>query len=139
MRTSGVLLPLVLVLGCAPVEGGRSDEDPTVNTLAADAKPVAGVRDCLDLGRVVGQRAEGGRAIVFETAGGAFRNDLPGACPGLERLSSFVVLVFEPKSGPLCRNDFVRAVNGDQLRTLGIEAFPRCRLGRFTPVPRSAR
>lgn len=92
-------------------------------------------RDCLDSERIAGQRAEGPTTIVFETAGGRWRNTLPEACPGLDRPSSLITLVFEPKTGPLCRNDFVRAVDSNQLGTLGANAFPRCRLGRFTRIP----
>lgn len=129
MRTLNMLLPLVVIFGCAPAGGD----------MTADTALVAGARDCLELSRVVGRRADGARAIVLETAQGAFRNDLPEACPGLERPPTFTTLVFEPKSGPLCRNDFVRVADADQLNTLGIASGPRCRLGRFTLIPQGAR
>lgn len=105
---------------------------PSARSVGADA---GATRDCLDTQRIAGQRAEGPRTILFETAGGRWRNTLPEACPGLDRPSTFVTLVFEPKIGPLCRNDFVRAVDSNQLATLGASTFPRCRLGRFTRVP----
>lgn len=128
------LLPLVLVFACAPVNGDLADGDPALGTISA-----AGTRDCLNLARIVGRRGDGPRAIVFETAGGTFRNDLPEVCPGLERPETFTALIFEPKSGPLCRNDFVRVADTNQLGTLGIASAPRCRLGRFTPVSGSVR
>lgn len=129
MRTLSVLAALALVVACAPGD----------STLPGRSLRATGSRDCLDLSRIAGQRGDGPRRILFETAGGTFRNDLPEVCPGLERPETFTVLVFEPKSGPLCRDDFVRVADTNQLGTLGAASSPRCRLGRFTPISRPAR
>lgn len=95
---------------------------------------------CVSLDRVTSRRPIGPRTLEFELSGGEiYRNDLPEVCPGLENRDSFDVLALEVHGSQLCAGDSFRAFEPIEARTVGIHAFPRCRLGTFTRVSTPAR
>ena len=128
MRLPTLLIAPLLLIGCT------AEEPETVSTAAADG---GGQVACIDATRIAGRRAESNRALVFEMSDGrVFRNDLPEACPGVERASSFGTLAIEPIESRMCRGDFVRVYDPADLPTGGIKSLPRCRLGGYTQVAR---
>ena len=128
MRPTTALIAPLLLMACTVKE-----PTPSGASAAAAGQQVS----CIDATRVVGRRAESNRAIVFELNDGRiFRNDLPEACPGLERASNFGSLSIDPVESRLCRNDSIRAYDPADLPVGGIKSLPRCRLGTFTQVAR---
>ena len=128
MRIAAILAAPLLLLGCA------AEDAETASTAAGIG---AGQVACIDAGRIAGRRAESNRALVFELSDGrTLRNDLPQACPGLERASQFGTLAVDPIESRMCRGDFVRIYDPADLPVGGIKSLPRCRLGTYTIVPR---
>lgn len=126
MRSALTLLASFSIAGCATEQPRPAGSEATVR-----GEPL----NCIDVTRVAGRRAEGKRALVFEMSDGTiYRNDLPEACPGIERASAFGTLAIDPVESRLCRNDLVRVYDPADLTTGGIKSAPRCRLGSFTPT-----
>ncbi|TFI58966.1 hypothetical protein E2493_06830 [Sphingomonas parva] len=126
MRMSVVFAVPLILLGCTARQA-----ETLATTSAADAQRI----DCIDATRIAGRRAQGNRALVFELSDGTVvRNDLPDACQGLARASSFGTLAIDPIESRMCRGDSVRIYDPADLPVGGIKAVPRCRLGAFTRV-----
>ena len=108
----------------------------TASVAAPEKEPATGTRQCIDMSRIQSQTAEGTDGIRFRMRGGVdYVSRVPG-CPGVERVGRFNALSLEPgTSSQLCRGDFVRPFDPMTLRTMGLQSFPRCVLGEFTPVP----
>lgn len=125
MRETILFLSVAILLtGCTakPPEPGRA-----IRTAGA---PV----ECLNLDQIVSRRPSGEGSILFEMTGGrAYRNDLPGRCPGLKRAGPSHIVEVEATGGQLCRGDRVRVYDPIEARNIGRGAFPQCRLGPFTP------
>ncbi len=102
---------------------------------AAPATKPPDAISCIDSQHIDGQSADGDDAILFRVGPKTYRNRLASACPGLPRLNNFGGLATEPWGGQLCKGDSVRVFDRDSVRTVGIDAFPLCRLGWFEPVP----
>ncbi len=123
-------LPLVcaaasVMAGCAP---GASIE-PAVASAGTT---------CISTDRIISRRPAGANAVLFELTGGrTYRNELPAACPGLDRASKIDVIVLESTGTQLCRGDSFRLVDPVQTRAGGLAGFTRCRLGAFVPVARA--
>jgi hypothetical protein len=119
-------LPLLGLIGCAA-------EPPAEQASAAAAGASV---ECIDQSRIAGRHPAGPGSILFEMAGGVnYRNDLPGRCPDLERADQAANITIVDSDGTrLCRNDSVRIIEPGAASTVGAGAFPKCRLGPFTPV-----
>lgn len=130
MRRSLVLLAPLALVGCTG--------DTTETASAADAAALApGQVRCIEASRIAGRRAESNRALIFELDDGrVLRNDLPQACPGLERASNFGTLAIDPIENRMCQGDFVRIYDPADLPVGGLKSVPRCRLGAYTQIPR---
>jgi hypothetical protein len=76
--------------------------------------------------------------VVFEVAGPTnYRNDLAGACPGLERLGRSAVVELADASGDqLCSGDRIRVYDPVEAKATGRLSYPTCILGYFEPIPR---
>lgn len=112
-----------------------------VTASAASAAPQSrppGAQSCIDGRSASAQRAEDSRTIIFSDGTRTYRNHLRMECPGAMRLNSFGSLETEPKAGTqLCDGDTIRVFDPDGVRSVGIEAYPRCFLGWFEPVPKA--
>jgi hypothetical protein len=127
MRKLLLLAPLLL-LGCTN-ERDAPDE--------ATAAPIGPAVSCINLDQVAGRRPVAPRSIVFEVAGGVtYRNDMKDSCPSLERADTGYTLAFDVTGSRLCEDDNVRVFDAVQARAIPINSFPRCRLGKFTPIAR---
>ena len=127
MRLTVPSLAVMLALAACATQEAKPDP-----ALAAPAtgKPIS----CINTDQVVSRRPLGDKAILFEMLGGKrYRNDLPAACPSLSR-ADMETLVFEVHGSQYCRNDSFRVVDPMAMRSVGIKAFPICRLGEFTPI-----
>ena len=123
-----LLAPLLLTSSVALSGASRPHAD--------EAVPPGAVR-CIDPRRVTARRPERPNSVIFELAGGAtFRNDLIGACPGVARSTKSSIVQTVVEGGSLCMNDSIRVFDPVEARGVGVRAFPRCRLGAFTPIPR---
>ena len=132
MRLPLLLATSLAVLGCTATEPESASADG-----ASGARLQPGQLRCIDASRIAGRRAESNTALIFELDDGRIvRNDLPQACPGVARASSFGTLAIEPLENRMCQGDFVRIYDPADLPTGGIQSLPRCRLGAYTPVPR---
>ncbi|MDH7639566.1 hypothetical protein [Sphingomonas oryzagri] len=106
--------------------------------LAAPAARPPGAVACIDPQQMQGTSAEGSDTIIFHVGNRTYRNRLDSVCPGVERLNTFSSLETEPSGGQLCQGDTVRIFDQQAVRGVGINAYPRCRLGWFEPVPPKA-
>lgn len=126
-------LPVVAVLvliGCS----SREAHQDAMLTAPAVGEAVS----CLSADRMTARRPLGPQAMLFETLGGKlYRNELPASCPGLTRNDAMDALVFEMHGSQVCRNDSFRVVDPMAAKTVGWEAFPRCRLGKFIPISKA--
>ena len=113
-------------------------QQPDESLAAASAAPPTGpALSCINLDQVTARRPGGPGAVVFELSGGrTYRNDIQGSCPSLERAGKADILSVESNSTRLCRNDSVRIFDPIEAKGIGTQAFPRCRLGAFTPIAR---
>jgi hypothetical protein len=108
--------------------------------LAAPAPKPPGAVSCLDPRNIDGHEADGDDAILFHVGKKTYRNRLASACPGLSRLNNFGALETEPMGGSqLCEGDSVRILDQQGVRSVGVSAYPRCRLGWFEPVTAPAK
>lgn len=123
---------LGIILACALV---------AASGLAAAPEPrPPGAQSCIDSQHFDGHSAEGKDTILFTSGLRTYRNHLRTACPGIEKLNSgFGGLETEPWGSQLCEGDFVRVFDTSSVRAVGIQAFPRCVLGWFEPVPNPPR
>jgi hypothetical protein len=125
MRSALLLVPIpLLLLGSAMAErpAHRADPRPT---------------SCIDPHQIIARHPAPPRSVVFEMLGGTrYRNDLIGACPGVERATNASIVQIEAGGTRLCSNDSIRVYDPVEARGVGARAFARCRLGIFTPVPR---
>lgn len=132
MRVSAIIfLVAVAVAGCAADGGPASAPAPELSAQAI-GDPVR----CIDPRRVIGRRVAGPTSLVFELTGVTYRNDLPEACPGLGRGPNFKVIQLEVYSSQVCSGDSFRAYDPAEAGAVRAQAFPRCRLGAFTPIAR---
>ena len=105
--------------------------------VAAAAPAIGPAIACIDLDQVTARRPGGPGAVVFELAGGkTYRNDVQESCPSLENANKADVLAVQADGTRLCRNDSVRIFDPVEAKAVGIQAFPKCRLGSFTPIAR---
>ena len=78
--------------------------------------------------------------IIFTSGLRTYRNHLRTECPGVEKLNStFGGLATEPWGSQLCEGDFVRVFDTTGVRSVGLQAYPRCVLGWFEPMPNEPR
>jgi hypothetical protein len=127
MRSTRLLLlaPL-LSLGCTAPSAGPDQ---------AAAVPAGGAVSCIDPHQIVARYPQPPSAVVFEMAGGiTYRNDLIGACPGVERANSGSIVQLETDGARLCTNDSIRVYDPVEAKAVGARAFAKCRLGAFTPM-----
>lgn len=123
--------------GWHPVLGVVAALAATSAVAAPESRP-PGAQSCIDGRSATAQRAEDTRTIIFSDGMRTYRNHLRTECPGAMRLNSFDSLETEPKAGTqLCDGDMVRVFDPEGARTVGIQAYPRCVLGWFEPVPRA--
>jgi hypothetical protein len=102
-----------------------------------EAPAAPGAVRCIDPHQIVARYPERPNGVVFEMTGGiTYRNDLIGACPGVARADGNSITQIEPGGTRLCTNDSIRVYDPVEARGVGTRAFPRCRLGTFTPIPR---
>jgi hypothetical protein len=130
IKASVAILTLFALGACTPETG-----EPLA--VASAAPPVGPAVACINLDQVTARRPGGPGAVVFELAGGkTYRNDVQGACPSLENANKADILSVQADSTRLCRNDSVRIFDPVEAKGVGIQAFPKCRLGNFTPIAR---
>ena len=128
MRTLLLLAPLAL-LGCTGERSSGPDE--------ASAAPIGPAVSCINVDQISGRRPVAPNSVVFEMAGGVtYRNDLKDRCPGLEHADPLYTIALEVYGSRVCEDDTVRVFDPAQARAVGINAFPKCRLGKFTPIAR---
>ena len=106
------------------------------SAVAAPVSRPPGAQSCIDSRTMSAQRAEDSQTIIFSDGMRTYRNHLRTDCPGAMRLNSFGSLETEPQGTQLCDGDTVRVFDPYGVRTVGIEAYPRCVLGWFEPVPK---
>ena len=97
----------------------------------------AGAERCIQLDQVIARRASGPAAVDFEMLGGiTYRNRLASACPGLGRLgeSAVVAVTAGAETGRLCAGDRVKIFDPVEVKATGLETYPHCTLGEFTPA-----
>ena len=116
--------------GC--VSGGPDAPSPD-----ASAQSTGAAIDCIDPRQISGRRVAGPRALIFEMGGGVtYRNDLLEECPGLGQAPAFKIIQLDVHGAQVCRGDMFRAYDPVEAKAVGPQAFPRCRLGAFTPIAR---
>lgn len=120
-----LLLPLAACVADAPASPPRAE---------ATTRAVGAAVRCIEPRRIVARRVVSEQALVFEAGGVTFRNDLPYACPGLGRTPELLAIQIEPNGDQLCSGDSFRAYDPVEAKAVGAQAFPRCRLGDFTPI-----
>ena len=126
--------PTPLILLCS-VAAACTAAPPPEQPLAA-----AGAARCIQLDQVISRRASGPSAVDFEMLGGTtYRNRLASACPGLERLgeSAVVAVTAGAETGRLCAGDRVKIFDPVEVKATGLETYPHCTLGEFTPTSAS--
>lgn len=116
--------------------GGCMSEGSPTTALApeASAKAVGSPVRCIDPQQISARRVLGPSSLAFEVAGTTYRNDLTENCPGLGRGAQFKIIQLEVQGGQLCSGDSFQAYDPGEARGVGSQAFPRCRLGAFTPI-----
>lgn len=75
------------------------------------------------------------REIDVRVGARTWRSILPDACPALANMRPLDIFVFDVRGSQLCFNDRFRVVDPQAVRTVGLQAFPLCRLGRFVELP----
>ena len=122
-----LLLAPLLLTGSVALSGATRGDDRAL---------APGAVRCIDPHRVIARRPERPGSVIFEMAGGTtYRNDLIGACPGVARATKASIVQIVSDGGNLCMNDSIRVFDPVEARGVGARAFPRCRLGIFTPIP----
>jgi hypothetical protein len=125
-----VLIPIAALglLGAAAPAAPRQDTLGEVLAGRVAGKPV----DCVEKSRLDGPQVIDEKTLIYRESGRRiWRNDLIGACPGLEPTDTLIVDIY---GGQLCRNDHFRAL------TPGLTIpGPYCRLGKFTPYDKPAK
>ncbi len=106
------------------------------SAVAAPAPRPPGAQSCIDSRTMSGQRAEDAETIIFSDGLRSYRNHLRTACPGVMRLNGYGSLETESQGSQLCEGDTIRVFDPYGARTVGIEAYPRCVLGWFEPMPK---
>lgn len=127
MPRTAALLALLPLAACMPQEPGLE----AAATAAAIGEPV----QCIALDQVISRRPAGPQSLVFEQAGGRrYRNELPDHCPGLASAGDAEIVQVETTGTQLCSGDRVRIYDPVEAKNIGVQAFPHCRLGAFTPI-----
>ena len=121
---------IMIAAAAAGLLQGCVAEAPETALAAAGAGQVR----CLDARQITARRVTSGTTLEFEARGITYRNDLPDACPGLENRMALDSLAVEVTGSQVCAGDSFRAFDPVQAKAVGITAFPRCRLGNFTPL-----
>ena len=124
-------IPMIGLAAAGLLQGCMAEAPETA--LAAVAP---GQVRCLDARQITAQRATSPTTLEFEAGGVTYRNDLPAACPGIENRMALDSLAVEVTGSQVCAGDSFRAFDPVQARAVGVTAFPRCRLGNFTPLAR---
>lgn len=125
-------VPTMILLGTL---AGCVGSDPAPVPSAEVAAPTIGAPvNCIDPRRVIGRRVAGPTSLVFELTGVTYRNDLLEACPGLGRSPASKIVELEVYGSRVCSGDSFRAYDPVEAIAVGAQAFPRCRLGAFTPI-----
>ena len=127
-RSASSLIIALPLCACTPQQ---------VEPEAATATAASGVSvECIPLDQVVGRRPEKPNMVAFFLAGGqAYVNKLPDHCPGIAQADSGSIVHVETTGSQLCRGDRVRIYDPVEAKNIGVQAFPHCRLGGFTPTP----
>lgn len=116
---------------------GCVSDTPGAPSPEATARATGASVNCIDPQQISGRRVASSRALIFEMGGGVtYRNDLLEECPGLGRAPNFKVIQLDVHGAQLCRGDLFRAYDPVEAKAVGPQAFPRCRLGAFTPIAR---
>lgn len=117
---------------------GCVGERPQDTLPVQSAAPAIGASvRCIDPSDFGDRRIAGPRTLIFVAASGrTYRNDLPAACSGLDSAPRFKIIELEVYGSRVCSGDSFRAYDPMQARVVGNRAFPRCRLGAFTPIAR---
>jgi hypothetical protein len=108
---------------------------------AADAAPMSkppGAVSCIDSQTIDSRRAEDTNTILLGAGSRTYRNHLRTACPGVMRLNDgFATFITESQGSQLCEGDSIRIADSTGIRAAGAQAYPRCILGWFEPVPKT--
>jgi hypothetical protein len=116
--------------GCVSNSSGAPSPEATAQATGASV-------NCIDPQQISGRRIASSRALIFEMGGGVtYRNDLLEECPGLGRALGFKIIELDVHGAQLCSGDMFRAYDPAEAKAVGPQAFPRCRLGGFTPIAR---
>ena len=127
----------VWAAACATALSGCVSDGPGVPSAEATAQASGPSVNCIDPRQISGRRVAGPRALVFEMGGGVtYRNDVLDECPGLGQAPDFKIIQLDVHGAQLCRGDMFRAYDPAEAKAVGSQAFPRCRLGAFTPIAR---
>ena len=122
---------LALGLGFAVLSGCVAEAPPAQRMASAMGE----TERCVPVQQITARRATGPRSLEFDLAGGrTYRNDLPEVCPGLQNRQAFDVVALEVYGSQVCAGDSFRAFEPQEAQVVGINAFPRCRLGGFTRI-----
>ena len=91
---------------------------------------------CIDLKQVVARRVVPPASVLFEMTGRtSYRTDLVGGCPSAARADANSIVQTESQGTQLCENDHIKIYDPTEAKATGTEAFPQCRVGKFTAVP----
>ena len=104
------------------------------------AKDPAATQRCILMDRIAGRRIADKDSVYFEMSGKFdYTNRLQGGCPGLERIGEVaaISIVRGGDGGQLCRGDLIKVADPIEIQATGLQSIPSCRLGDFTPVPKS--
>lgn len=123
-----MIRPLLLLAVAAT---GPADTQRDLDAALAGRRVAGKPARCLTSSHVAVPQMIGDRTLLYHDGTRLWRNDLPAACPGLDRDP---IIVNEPFGGQLCRGDTFYTV----ARGGGIPG-PRCRLGDFVPWERVKR
>ena len=127
MRRTAALIAALPLFACTPQQA----EPEAAAAAAATGAPV----QCIAIDQVISRRPAGAQSVVFELTGGRrYRNELPDNCPGLARAGDAEIVQVETTGSQLCSGDRVRIYDPVEAKNIGVQAFPHCRLGAFTPI-----
>ena len=126
----------VSIAALAAALSGCVGDELSVPSPEATATAAGAAVSCIDPRQISGRRIAGPRALIFEVGGTTYRNELIEECPGLGRAPESKIIQVEVQGTQLCRGDSFRAYDPVEARAVGAQAFPRCRLGNFTPIVR---
>ncbi len=110
---------------------------------AAGATPMSkppGAVSCIDSQNIDSRRAEYANTILLGVGSRTYRYHLRTACPGVMRLhDGFTTLITETQGSRHCEGDSIRIADSTGIRAVGAQAYPRCMLGWFQPLPKPPR